>query len=241
VVTPPQRPPRRTAVAAPERLELLHDGSPVPPVRGGRAADLDATRVRAWWRGFSEQVRARAEELTELDRLAGDGDFGHNLRAAVRGADARLDGTRPGDVAGVFDAITLAFLDTGGTSGPLLGMWFREFSRLGEETLSTAALATAARAGLATVQRLGGAQVGDKTMVDAMAPAADALEEAAAVHVPVVAALGAAYRAAADGARGTESLRARRGRASYVGDVARGVVDPGALAVAWFFERGTVV
>ncbi|GDY39793.1 hypothetical protein SANT12839_006750 [Streptomyces antimycoticus] len=98
----------------------------------------------------------------------------------------------------------------------------------------TAALALGTAAGAAAIQRVGEAEVGDKTMVDALVPAARALasceptaDPAYALHVAAV----AAHR----GARSTTDLRARRGRASYTGDHARGVPDPGALAVALLF------
>lgn len=83
----------------------------------------------------------------------------------------------------------------------------------------------------AAVQRLGQAQVGDKTMVDAMLPAA-----AVMTGQDLDADLAAAARAARTGAVNTQKLRARRGRASYVGDLAVGVLDPGAVTVALFFE-----
>lgn len=92
------------------------------------------------------------------------------------------------------------------------------------------------RGALEIVVRLGGAAPGDRTMVDALAPAADALHDARAE--PLAAALTAAADAAARGAQDTAGMTARRGRASYVGDAARDVVDPGALAVAWFFAAG---
>ncbi|GAB7192954.1 hypothetical protein NUM3379_36630 [Kineococcus sp. NUM-3379] len=214
--------------------------SVVQPTASARRAVVDVERARNWWDGFARQVEERCEELTELDRIAGDGDFGTNLRSAVRKAQRRLEQAPPRDVGDVFTGVSLGFLDTGGTSGPLLGMFFREFAKAceGLPVVGSDVLARAARAGTEVVQRLGGASVGDKTFVDAMAPAADALEGAVAAGQEVTAAMGAAYRAAADGARATTTMLARRGRASYVGDVARGVVDPGALAVAWFYERG---
>jgi dihydroxyacetone kinase len=86
------------------------------------------------------------------------------------------------------------------------------------------------------VQRLGNAEPGDKTMVDAMAPAAAALADCA--HRELGEAVAAAAAAAGEAAEGTAGLLARRGRASYVGEVARGVRDPGAVAVAIFFEAG---
>ncbi|WP_211291320.1 dihydroxyacetone kinase subunit DhaL [Kineococcus xinjiangensis] len=207
---------------------------------GGRRAVMDVDRARNWWEGFAREVEERSEELTELDRISGDGDFGTNLRSAVRKARARLEAGQPRTVGEVFTAVSLGFLDTGGTSGPLFGMFFREFAKAceGLPVVGSDVLARGALEGVRTVQRLGGAQVGDKTAVDAMAPAAEALQRAVDAGAEVTAAMGAAYRAAADGARSTTAMRARRGRASYVGEVARGVVDPGALAVAWFYERG---
>jgi dihydroxyacetone kinase-like protein len=200
---------------------------------------LTAAHARAWSEGFIAAVRRGDEELTELDRRAGDGDFGANMRFALRRAAALLDGDPPASVGGVFTALSEGFLQTGGTSGPLFGMWFREFAKAtgaaGEE-VTAAVLARAATAAVATVQRLGKAEVGHKTMVDAMAPAAGALRTAADRNADVTEALRRAAAAAREGAESTRDLVAVRGRASYVGEHARGVVDPGALTVALFFE-----
>jgi dihydroxyacetone kinase-like protein len=127
--------------------------------------------------------------------------------------------------------VSEGFLDTGGTSGPLFGMWFRELAKATAQRADAGALAAGVAAGVATVQRLGQAQVGDKTMVDAMLPAAEAM-----TGHDLHADLAAAARAARTGAASTQELRARRGRSSYLGDVAVGVLDPGAVTVALFFE-----
>src|SRR5262245_12937544 len=169
--------------------------------------------------------------LNELDRQSGDGDFGANLSAAVARVRTRLDGAET--VAGVFSAFSGAFMDTGGTSGPLYGMWFRALARAADgDAVGLPELAAGAADGVATVQRLGRAEVGDKTMVDAMVPAAHALAGAGDLRDGLL----AAARAAREGAASSEAIAARRGRASYVGDVARGVLDPGAVTVALFFE-----
>jgi dihydroxyacetone kinase-like protein len=151
----------------------------------------------------------------------------------VAGQIAASDPQLPGEV---FEAVSLGFLDTGGTSGPLFGMWFRALGRAqsGPAT-TTASLRDGVQAGTATVQRLGRAEVGDKTMVDALVPAGEALDQAVQDGLGPSAALAAAARAADEGARSTVDLLARRGRASYVGEVARGVLDPGAATVALFF------
>jgi len=198
-------------------------------------AVLDRAAARRWIEAFAVDFETQRDRLTELDRAAGDGDFGANLRSALRKVDTRL-AADPQTARAVFAAVSDAFLDTGGTSGPLFGMWFRALSRALPETdpADLTQLAEGVREGTATVQRLGGAEVGDKTMVDAMVPAAAALVDAAGAGP----ALAAAAEAAESGAASTEELVARRGRASYVGEVARGVLDPGALAVALFFRAG---
>jgi dihydroxyacetone kinase-like protein len=198
---------------------------------------LDRASARRWIDAFATDFETQRERLTELDRAAGDGDFGANLRSALRKVEQRL-AADPDTARAVFAAVSDAFLDTGGTSGPLFGMWFRALSRALPEAdpAGVTQLAEGVREGTATVQRLGGAEVGDKTMVDAMVPAAAALTDAAGADAG--AALTAAAEAAEQGAAATEELLARRGRASYVGEVARGVLDPGALAVALFFRAG---
>jgi hypothetical protein len=187
----------------------------------------------AWVDAFIDRVHRDHAILTDLDRKAGDGDFGDNLLAST----ARARREREGGAA-PFRALVLAFRDSGGTSGPLLGMWFRAFARGVGEPLEVAALARAARDGLASIQSAAGAQVGDNTMVDAMSPAADALAGAVAGELEVDSALRAAAHAAYAGAASTEPLLGRKGRSSYVGEHARGVADPGAVSIAWFFQAG---
>lgn len=195
-------------------VAVLQDGSLVRPVRGVRTADLDLARVTAWWSGFRHQLLERSQELHAVGPLLAD---------AVDAVDARLgEPRRPGDV---FHAMATGFGSAPGI-GTLLGAWFGEFARCCADDVGTHELADAAWAGLMAVDRAGGPAAGAGEVVDAMTPAVKALAGADLAGVPAVVALSAAYRAAADGARGT---------------VADGVVDPGALVVAWFFERGTVV
>jgi dihydroxyacetone kinase-like protein len=202
------------------------------------AAALDAASTRRWIDQFRATFATQAERLADLDRQAGDGDFGANLTSALRRAQGFVDADDPQTYAGVFFAVSKGFLDTGGTSGPLFGMWFRDLAKAADGPGTTHALAVGVAAGLATVQRLAGAEVGDSTMVDAIDPASRALAEASANDRPVADALDAAASAATAGARSTRDLVAGRGRASYVGEVARGVLDPGAVAVALFFAAG---
>jgi dihydroxyacetone kinase-like protein len=201
-------------------------------------ADLLGPRAaRPWVDAFADSADAHWQELGELDRQSGDGDFGANLQATVGRIRGSI-GAGDGSVAGVFDCVSKAFMNAGGTSGPLFGIWFAHLSRVAADPpgIGLAELARGTGGGLEVVQRLGGAKVGDKTMVDALEPAAHALDAAASSGDDLAQGLASAARAARDGADSTASLLARRGRASYVGEVARGVLDPGAVAVALFFE-----
>ncbi|MDI6627095.1 MAG: dihydroxyacetone kinase subunit DhaL [Rhodococcus sp. (in: high G+C Gram-positive bacteria)] len=186
--------------------------------------------VSEWIGSWAQRVLDEEPALTELDRKAGDGDFGTNMVAALEQLD--LDAVKESySAATVFEAVSEAYLGhAGGTSGALFGIWFRQFYRtMLESEPDLAAIGQAARAGLESITELGGARVGDKTMVDAIAPAVDALENDGGT-------VQQAADAAKAGAESTKDITANRGRASYVGEAARGVVDPGALVMAWFFE-----
>ncbi len=191
--------------------------------------------VGKWVSCWVRRVLDEEPALTDLDRKAGDGDFGTNMVAALHRLD--LDSIREELAAAtVFEAVSEAYLGhAGGTSGALFGLWFRQFYRELGERIDLDAIARAARNGLDSITELGGAQVGDKTMVDAIAPAVAALEEATSL----VAGLHAAAAAATEGAASTSEMTANRGRASYVGEAARGVTDPGALVMAWYFEAAS--
>lgn len=196
---------------------------------------LHVEPARTWIRRFAADVEAQVDMLTELDRQVGDGDFGLNLRSAVRSALAEIDARPPAYPGEVFTRISDAFLGAGGTSGPLLGLWFGRIADVRGNAVTVADLAVAVDTAAQAVRRLGKADVGHKTMVDAMVPATEALLAAAARSDDLLPALAAARAAAEQGAESTRDLVARRGRASYVGDHARGVVDPGACAIAMFF------
>lgn len=185
----------------------------------GHPLDQDAVLAR-----FARAVEDGHGVLTDLDQHSGDGDYGDNLRAGVRLAVAAAGrGPQRG-----FGALGEVFLDeVGGTSGPLIGLLFQELARAHAAAPGQDAWPTGIHEGLAAIQRVGEAEPGDRTMVDALVPARDALRSGAGTRETAQAALG--------GARSTAALRARRGRASYVGERAVGHPDPGALGVALLF------
>ncbi|MFF0453797.1 dihydroxyacetone kinase subunit DhaL [Nocardia africana] len=170
-----------------------------------------------------QEVFVAAEPaLTTLDEITGDGDFGVNLREGFAEVADRLAAP---DSPAPWDTVRAVFLDeVGGTSGPLFGLLFQSLgTRAAQSDSYLDALRIGIGDGLAAIQRVGEAEVGDRTMVDALAPAVEALsgDDVAAM-----------VSAAVDGALSTATLRARRGRASYLGDRAVGHPDPGAVGVA---------
>ncbi|WP_182357185.1 dihydroxyacetone kinase subunit DhaL [Tomitella gaofuii] len=207
----------------------------------GRPAGRNA--VGEWLGAWARRVIDEEPALTRLDRQAGDGDFGTNMVAALGRLD--LDALRTASSPSqAFAAVSDAYLGhAGGTSGALFGVWFRRLggaaAKSGTEDLSVADLARGARSGLDAITALGGARVGDKTMIDALDPAVRALEAGVGNEASPAAVLSSAAEAAAQGAESTEGITARRGRASYIGEAARGVIDPGALVMAWLFEEAS--
>ncbi|GLW96807.1 dihydroxyacetone kinase subunit DhaL [Microtetraspora sp. NBRC 16547] len=196
---------------------------------------MDTRFFTTWMEEATAAVRAGRDHLTRLDAAIGDADHGTNLDrgfTAVAEALAARPPVTPGGVL-VLAGSTL-IRKVGGASGPLYGIAFREMGKsLGEATeVSAAELAAALEAGLAGIRRLGGAEEGDKTMVDALAPAVRALALAVQEGGTPEDALEAAAAAAEEGAKATIPLQARKGRASYLGPRSIGHEDPGAASTA---------
>ncbi len=211
------------------------------------AGAVDAAAAAAWLRAFAAEVAARRDELTELDAAIGDADHGVNMDRGMQAVVAKLPGGEGDGVGGesvpaigaLFKAAGMTLVSTvGGAAGPLYGTLFLEMGKAAADrtTLSAAEWAGVVSAGVAGVQMRGKAEAGDKTMVDALQPAAAALQAATGSG----AALGDALRAAADAARGgmeaTVPLVARKGRASYLGERSAGHQDPGATS-SWLLLR----
>ncbi|MFJ5798576.1 dihydroxyacetone kinase family protein [Streptomyces decoyicus] len=196
------------------------------------AGEGEAPASRAVLDRYAAIVSQAHANLTALDQLVGDGDFGDNLAGGVRRAVKRNAAGTDGVAA-----LAEAFLnDVGGTSGPLFGLLFQDLATVSwsdDQAPDAGAVADAAKSSLHAIHRVGGAKVGDCTLVDALAPATDAL--AAAARDGSDSPFTAAAEAAIQGALSTASLTPRRGRASYVGQHAIGVPDPGSFGVALLF------
>lgn len=194
---------------------------------------MDTATCHAWVVRFAELVAADAERLTALDAAIGDGDHGINMNRGLQAAVAALDdgaAETPGRVLIVAGRAVVS--KTGGASGPLYGTGLRRAGKALDEgdASQPAAVGAALRAMLVGITELGGAAEGDKTMVDALAPAVSAFEQAAPDGVAPAAA--AAAEAAAAGLAATVPLQARKGRASYLGERSIGHEDPGAASTA---------
>jgi len=190
-----------------------------------------------WLHRFAASVAENQTYLTELDSAIGDADHGSNM---TRGMNAVVEKAGdPSTVDALFRTVGMTLVSTvGGASGPLYGTFFLRIGTtagaVGE--LDGAALSAALRAGLAGVIQRGNAEPGDKTMVDALTPALDALDASLAAGDDLATAARAAADAAAKGRDATEPLVARKGRASYLGDRSAGHLDPGATSTALLFE-----
>lgn len=177
-------------------------------------------------------VVAHRDELVRLDREIGDGDHGENMRRGFTALLSRLDSEPPSTPGGALKLAATTLISTvGGAAGPLYGTAFlRAASAVGDATtLDGPAVAKALRGALDGVVARGKAEVGDKTMVDALTPAVAAAE---AAGDDVVAVLMAAADAADAGAESTVPLVARKGRASYLGERSAEHLDPGARSTA---------
>ncbi|HEU5470047.1 MAG TPA: dihydroxyacetone kinase subunit DhaL [Actinophytocola sp.] len=191
-----------------------------------------AERVAAAVRAAAAVIAEHRDELVQLDRAIGDGDHGENMRRGFDAVLSKLDGSTPDTPGAVLKLVATTLISTvGGAAGPLYGTAFlRAATSAGTAAeLDPAAVAGALRAALNGVVARGKAELGDKTMVDALEPAVRAAEQAGS---DVAALLDAAATAAAAGAESTVPLVARKGRASYLGERSAGHLDPGARSTA---------
>jgi dihydroxyacetone kinase-like protein len=197
---------------------------------------LDGGWVLAWAQRAQAVVADNRVRLTDLDRAIGDGDHGENMARGYAAVAAALENA-PADASAAQLMRTVAttlISSVGGAAGPLFGTAFLKASEAAGERLELDGAAVSELLGAACdgIVLRGRAQQGDKTMVDAWAPAAQAAREAAERGVDAVGVLAAAASAAETGAQATEPMQARKGRASYLGERSIGHRDPGAESSA---------
>jgi dihydroxyacetone kinase len=216
-----------------------------PPPRPSpvSVAPPPATRPRTWLgealeaaiQAGAKALIAESPRLTQMDQMVGDGDLGISLERGARAALQALPSYPLDDPAATLHVLGVTLQRAvGGTSGPLYAVFFlRAADALHRGTPEDPRTwAKAFQSGCAGIAELGGATRGDRTMLDALLPAAEAFQEAVQADHAVSDAFRAAAAAAAAGSRATADLVPRRGRSSYLGTRALGHPDPGAEAVA---------
>ena len=200
---------------------------------------VSSTQVSDWIRAFAATVAENKEYLTELDSAIGDADHGINMNRGMQAVLGKLDAGEAADVGALLKTVGMTLVSTvGGASGPLYGTLFLQMgtSAAGKPDLSGDDWAAALAAGVAGVQRRGKAELGDKTMIDALVPAVEAVRSALAAGSTLDEALRRSAEAARDGMTATIPLVARKGRASYLGERSADHQDPGATS-SWLLLR----
>jgi dihydroxyacetone kinase-like protein len=196
---------------------------------------MDLAQLTAWIREYARVIGENAQYLTDLDAAIGDADHGINMERGMSAVLGELDEAAPADMSALCKQVGMTLVKSvGGASGPLYGTFFlRMAGALGTgDRVDAADFAKALRAGVEGVVQRGRAEAGDKTMFDALAPALDALDAALLSGGDLAVALADATVAAETGRDATESMVARKGRASYLGQRSVGHIDPGATSAA---------
>jgi dihydroxyacetone kinase-like protein len=199
-----------------------------------KSGQLSYDDFAAWIRRYAGVIAENKQYLTELDAAIGDADHGINMDRGFQAVLPKLDAQTPGDVGAMLKVVGSTLISTvGGASGPLYGTFFLQFgiATAGQSSVGLEQLLKGLDAAISAMQRLGKAEPGDKTLLDALIPARDALRRASEDGEQPAQALSAAVDAADDGMRATIPLVARKGRASYLGDRSAGHQDPGATSV----------
>ena len=191
-------------------------------------------QIVEWLQAIGHVMEANKEFLTQLDADIGDADHGINMERGFKKVNSQLSAVVDKDIGSILKSTGMALISSvGGASGPLYGTLFLRAGTAasGKHELNTTELADVLKAGLLGVIERGKAQVGDKTMVDALTPAMEAFEQAAEDSVGIAEALGRTVTVAEQGMKDTIPLIARKGRASYLGERSIGHQDPGATSV----------
>jgi dihydroxyacetone kinase-like protein len=189
--------------------------------------------VLRWIEEFASEMAANKQSLTRLDSAIGDGDHGTNMNRGMQAALQRIDAIEGHDIGALLKGVGMALVSkVGGAAGPLYGTLFMQLgtATAGKEELSSEEWSAAWDAAVKGVQMRGKAELEDKTMIDALVPARDALASAIDDGDCLAEALERAASAAEEGMKATVPLVARKGRASYLGERSAGHQDPGATS-----------
>jgi dihydroxyacetone kinase-like protein len=189
--------------------------------------------VLAWLKTYVGVIAENKDYLTQLDAAIGDADHGANMNRGFQAVLGKLPEMADKDIGTIFKTVGMTLLSTvGGAGGPLYGTIFLQagMKSAGKMELTLEDWATMLDAGVSGVIMRGKAQPGDKTMIDALTPAVNALKQALEDGLDTRAALQTSADAAQQGMKDTIPLVARKGRASYLGERSAGHQDPGATS-----------
>ena len=195
--------------------------------------------VVRWVSAFADAIAENKEYLTALDAAIGDADHGINMNRGMQAVMAKLEAGDPEDIGALLKTVGMALVSSvGGAGGPLYGTFFLQLGSkaTGKDELTDDDWVAMLAAAVEGVQMRGKAEPNDKTMVDALIPARDALAAAVAAGEPFADALHASAAAAEEGMKATIPLVARKGRASYLGERSAGHQDPGATS-SWLLLK----
>lgn len=186
-----------------------------------------------WMQRFAASVADQKVALTELDSAIGDADHGTNMDRGMKAVVAKLDGAPPTDAASALKTVGMTLVSTvGGSGGPLYGTFFMQAGTAlaGVEDVTGPDMVRAFEAGVAGVMKIGKSTTGEKTMLDALVPALNAMRDAVNGGASLGDALTAAREAGRVGMEATIPMLATKGRASYLGERSIGHQDPGATS-----------
>jgi dihydroxyacetone kinase-like protein len=186
-----------------------------------------------WVKAVAATIGENNAYLTDLDRAIGDADHGANMDRGFKAVMKKMPEIGDKDIGTIFKTVGMTLISTvGGAGGPLYGTFFLQagMKTAGKMELNLADWTEALEAALSGVIMRGKAELGDKTMVDALTPAVAALKQSISENQPINKALELSAEAAKQGMEGTTPLVARKGRASYLGERSAGHQDPGATS-----------
>ena len=188
---------------------------------------------------IAEKIETEKEFLTELDNVIGDGDHGINLARGFGEVEKKLDSLADKEPEGVLKSVGMTLVSTvGGASGPLYGTGFMKMAMAlkGKEDITTEDFLQAFQMAIEGIQMRGKSTRGEKTMLDAMIPAKEAIEASWNEEHDAKKAFAAGIEAAKKGVEFTKTIAATKGRASYLGDRSIGHQDPGATSFTMILE-----
>ena len=203
------------------------------------AQKIEYMLIRNFLLNLANTIMLRKNHLDELDAACGDGDLGVGMYIGFGNVKKAIEQKKSRDIGDLLDTAGRAILSSvGGASGALFGTLFIESGKVasGKSEIDLKDLSNMFGVSLEKIRQRGGAKLGDKTLIDALEPAVESLEDAVQRNLDLTEALRMAADAARTGVESTRNLVARQGKARYLGEQTLGHVDPGAEVMKLIFE-----